>query len=147
MTQVQTKPSLCASLCYLHPGLPHPNPPKQEQCTLLNNFLPRQKLDSKQKSKTMADWSLDSRLNWIQSEHVGVVSPAFSQKTIASAVHHLMLHTRRYWCACVRVRTRVCVWVRAFLHCPKHSHCHVRMHIQQKPIPPLKKNDSMVKWE
>lgn len=71
----------------------------------------------------MADWSLA----WgVYVTHIGVLLPALSQKTIASAVHHLMR-------VCVYVRVTVHECVCAFLHCPKHSHCHVRMHIQHDP--------------
>lgn len=109
-------PSLCMPLSH------HPSPKvRQERCMLLVSA----QANSKQKENKMADCSLDSCAH--TKTEFCVISPAFSQKTIASAVHHSCF--THYRCVCVFVS--LCT----FLHCPKHSQCHVRMHTGQNPLP------------
>lgn len=109
------RPSLCMPLTH------HPNPKvRQQRCTLLVSA----QANSKQKENKMADCSLDSCAH--TNTEFRVTSPAFSQKTIASAVHHSCF--THYRCACVYK----CVYISAL---SQHSQCHVRTHTGQNPSP------------
>lgn len=79
-----------------------PNPKvRPERCTLLVSA----QANSKQNENKVADCSLDSCAH--TETDFRVISPAFSQKTIARAVHHSCF--THYRCACVSK----CVYVSA----------------------------------
>lgn len=140
---------LCMCLCTNPTSLTQNPQLKQEQCTLLEPFSAQAKI--RQQAEIKDNGWLESRLlmfisYWLKRwTHQCHFPPAFSQKTIASAVHHLMLHTPLSVCVCVRecVQECVCVRVCAFLHCPKHSHCQVRMQIHRTETPPKWFNGEM----
>lgn len=108
----------CLCVC-LHAKMTLSHRPKPQ----LNLFLLRQTGSRRKTRRLTAAWTqvLILKVN-------SVIHPAFSQKTTASAVHHSCF-THHYQCMCEYMV--VCT----FLHCPKHSYCHVWMHIEQNPLP------------
>lgn len=134
---------LCMCLCTNPTSLTQNPQLKQEQCTLLEPFSAQAKI--RQQAEIKDNGWLESRLlmftsYWLKRwTHQCHFPPAFSQKTIASAVHHLMLHTPLSVCVCVCVSAykSVCVCVCAhFCIVPNilivKSEC---KYIEQKPPP------------